>query len=180
MSVDAISTVKSEKRWAWAMIGVAAIMLFAILWAGLAMHMNPPSNIETVDPNTLHVAGEFVESNLGTHVDAGGKITTRIVTSQFSFAPECVVVPQDMQVTFRFASPDVLHGLLVVGTNINTMVVPGYVSQVHTVLSTPGEMQMPCHEFCGLGHTQMVARVRVVPIADFKPDANGRVSCAEQ
>ena len=63
----------------------------------------------------------------------------------------------------RFASPDVIHGILVTGTNVNTMVVPGYVSQVHTVFRTTGDLLMPCHEFCGFGHSQMWARVRVVP-----------------
>jgi len=177
MAVDEISAVQNERRWALAMGGVAAVTLAAIVWAGLGLHMNPPSNIETVDPNTLHVAGEFAENNLGTHVDSAGKITTRIVTAQFAFVPECVVVPQDMQVTFRLASPDVIHGLIVVGTNVNTMVVPGFVSQVHTVFDKPGDLLMPCHEFCGLGHGQMVAHVRVVPIADFRPDGDGRVTC---
>jgi len=78
----------------------------------------------------------------------------------------------------RLASPDVIHGILVSGTNVNTMVVPGYVSQVHTVFRTTGNLLMPCHEFCGLGHSQMLARVRVVPPADFQPDAEGRMSCA--
>ena len=56
----------------------------------------------------------------------------------------------------RLASPDVIHGILVAGTNVNTMVVPGYVSQVHTVFRTTGDLLMPCHEFCGFGHSQML------------------------
>ena len=56
-----------------------------------------------------------------------------------------------------------IHGILVAGTNVNTMVVPGYVSQVHTVFRKTGDLLMPCHEFCGFGHSQMWARVRVVP-----------------
>jgi cytochrome c oxidase subunit 2 len=150
------------------------------VFAALAMHLNPPSNIETVDPTTLHVTGEFTEGNLGTQVAPGGEIVTRIVTAQFAFQPSCVVVPQGTPVTFRFASPDVIHGVMIVGTNINTMVVPGYVSQLHTQFRYTGEMLMPCHEFCGLGHSQMLAHVRVVPKADFKPDADRKVTCAEK
>ncbi|MBY0509206.1 MAG: hypothetical protein K2P94_03550 [Rhodospirillaceae bacterium] len=181
MAVDEISTVRSERIWTYAMVAVAAVMLVAIVHAGIAQHFGTPSNsIETVDPNTLHLAGEFVSENLGTRVGLDGKITTRVVTTQFAFAPDCVVVPQHMQVTLRAASPDVLHGLMIMGTNVNTMVVPGYVSQVHTVFDKTGEMLMPCHEFCGLGHSQMVARVRVVPLEDFQPDEQGRVSCADR
>jgi len=36
---------------------------------------------------------------------------------------------------------------------------------------------MPCHEYCGLGHSEMSATVRVVPPGDFKPDSQGGVSC---
>ncbi len=79
--------------------------------------------------------------------------------------------------TLRFATPDVIHGILVTGTNVNTMVVPGYVSQVHTVFTRTGDLLMPCHEFCGLGHSQMWATVKVVPPGEFKPDTQGRVVC---
>lgn len=178
MAVDEYSIARSEQRWAVAMVAVSAVMLVAILHGAIAMHLNPPSNIEMIDPATLHVSGEFVESNLGTEVAPNGDVVTRIVTAQFAFEPSCVVVPQDTSVTFRLASPDVIHGIEVVGTNVNTMVVPGYVSRVQTKFKDVGDKLMPCHEFCGLGHGQMLARVRVVPKSDFKPDAKGRVSCA--
>src|SRR6185436_17598900 len=106
--------------------------LSAIVYAAVAMHLTPPSNIETIDPAMLHVAGEFTEENLGTSVGNKGEIVTRIVTAQFAFQPACVVVPQDTPLVLRLASPDVIHGIMVVGTNVNTMVVPGYVSQVRT------------------------------------------------
>lgn len=180
MAVDELSVSRSEQRWAVAMVVVTAVMLVAIVHGAVALHVNPPSNIETVDPETLHVSGEFTEDNLGTRVERNDEITTRIVTAQFAFEPACVIVPQNTPVTFRFASPDVIHGIMVVGTNVNTMVVPGYVSRVRTKFAQTGEMLMPCHEFCGLGHSQMVAHVRVVPKADFKPDADGRVRCAAE
>jgi hypothetical protein len=80
-------------------------------------------------------------------------------------------------VTLRFASPDVIHGVLVTGTNVNTMIVPGYVAQVHTVFRKTGDLLAPCHEFCGLGHSQMLGRVRVVPRDQFRPGPDGRVAC---
>src|SRR3954470_7972128 len=169
--------VRSELRWALAVIGFVAILFALTLVAALALHRNPPSNAERIDPKTLHLTGEFTESNLGTRVEANGQITTRIVATQFAFVPNCVVLPEGREVTLRLASPDVIHGILVAGTNVNTMVVPGYVSQVHTVFRTTGDLLMPCHEFCGLGHSQMWARVRVVPAAQFRPDAQGIAPC---
>lgn len=169
---------RTELRWAIVVAGVVALIMGAILFAGMSMHINPPSNIERVDPKTLHMSGEFTEANLGTRVDPRGQITTRMVTTQFAFVPACVVVPANTPVTMRFVSPDVIHGILVTGTNVNTMVVPGYVAQVHTTFTKTGDLLMPCHEFCGFGHSQMLARVRVVPREAFRPGPDGRVNCA--
>jgi len=169
---------RSELRWAAIVGGFVMVTMGLTLFAALALHRNPPSNLERIDPKTLHLSGEFTEPNLGTKVESNGQVTTRIVATQFAFVPNCVVVPEDREVTLRFASPDVIHGILVSGTNVNTMVVPGYVSQVHTIFRTTGNLLMPCHEFCGLGHSQMLAHVRVVPQSEFRPDAQGRANCA--
>jgi cytochrome c oxidase subunit 2 len=168
---------RTELRWTAVVVGVVTVIMLAIIYAGVIHHINPPSNIEPIDPKTLHLTGEFTEGNLGTTVDSGGQVTSRIVATQFAFQPQCIVLPANRTVTLRFATPDVIHGILVTGTNVNTMVVPGYVSQVHTVFTTTGDLLMPCHEYCGLGHSQMWATVRVVPEATFKPDAQGRVTC---
>jgi cytochrome c oxidase subunit 2 len=177
MALTEHDVVRSELRWSVAVGGFVVVLFALTLFAALALHRNPPSNAEQIDPKTLHLQGEFTEPNLGTRVEANGRITARIVTTQFAFIPDCVVLPEGREVTLRFASPDVIHGILVAGTNVNTMIVPGYVSQVHTVFRTTGNLLMPCHEFCGLGHSQMWARVRVVPPDQFRPDAEGRVSC---
>jgi len=169
--------VRSELRWAAVSIGVVSLIMLALIYAGIVHHINPPSNIEPIDPKTLHLSGEFTEANLGTRVSAEGQVTSRIVATQFTFQPRCIVLPANQRVTLRFATPDVIHGILVTGTNVNTMIVPGYVSQVHTVFTRTGELLMPCHEYCGLGHSEMFATLRVVPASEFKPDAQGRVSC---
>src|SRR5580704_1757712 len=158
----------SELRWSAVVAGAVGIIFAAILYAAMALHANPPSNIETIDPKTLHLSGEFTESNLGTRVEADGQVTSRIVAAQFTFVPQCVVVPKNRPVTLRFSSPDVIHGILVTGTNVNTMVVPGYVAQVHTEFTETGDLLMPCHEFCGLGHSEMWANIQVLSAAEFK------------
>ena len=56
---------------------------------------------------------------------------------------------------FRLTSADVVHGFLLPDTNVNTMVVPGFVAEVRTNLAKPGDYIMPCHELCGPGHHAM-------------------------
>lgn len=172
--------IRIELRWAAVVGGVVALIFAAIVWAALAMGVNPPSNGDLADPKTLHLSNEFTEANLGTKVETNGQVTARVVAAQFQFTPSCVVLPEGRRVTLRFSSPDVIHGILVSGTNVNTMIVPGYVSQVHTIFRKTGDLLMPCHEFCGLGHSQMLGTVRVVPAAAFHPGPDGRVSCDQR
>jgi cytochrome c oxidase subunit 2 len=170
----------TELIWAFGVGILIAATLSMIVFTALTRDINPPSNLERIDPKTLHLSGEFAEQNLGTTVGADGSVTTRVIATQFMFAPRCIAVPQGVRVTLRFASPDVIHGLLVTGTNVNTMVVPGFVSQVHTEFNSTGDLLMPCHEYCGLGHSEMWATVQVLPANEFKPDREGRVSCAKR
>ena len=180
MAIGEDAILKSEARWAMVVGGIVVIILGAILYAALAMHINPPSNREYVDPKTLHLSAEFTEANLGTRVDPNGQIVARIIATQFEFVPSCIVLPANRDVTLRFTTPDVIHGILVTGTNVNTMVMPGYVAQVHTRFTKTGDLLMPCHEFCGLGHSQMLATVRVVPPEDFRPGPDGRMACGNR
>jgi cytochrome c oxidase subunit 2 len=169
---------RAEQRWTIIAVIAVSVIMLAVIYAGVVMHINPPSNIERLDPQSLHLSAEFTEANLGTKVEANGQITARVVTTQFAFVPRCILLPADTPVTIRLSSPDVIHGILVSGTNVNTMVVPGYISQVHTVFRRTGDLLMPCHEYCGLGHSEMMATVRVVPKDAFRPGPDGRATCA--
>lgn len=171
---------QTEMLWAFGVGIFVAAALGMIVFTALSMSVNPPSNVERIDPKTLHLSGEFAEQNLGTTVGADGSVTVRAIATQFMFAPHCIAVPANRRVTLRFASPDVIHGLLITGTNVNTMVVPGFVAQVHTEFTRTGDLLMPCHEYCGLGHSEMWATVQVLRQDQFNPGPDGRVSCAQR
>ena len=171
---------RTELLWAFGVGVFIAAALSMILFTALTISVNPPSNVERLDPKTLHLSGEFAEQNLGTTVGSDGTVTVRAIATQFMFVPKCIAVPANRPVTLRFASPDVIHGLLITGTNVNTMVVPGYVAQIHTEFKKSGDLLMPCHEYCGLGHSEMWATVQVVPDDQFKPGSDGRVACAKR
>jgi cytochrome c oxidase subunit II len=81
--------------------------------------------------------------------------------------PDCAKVPVDTPVKFRLTSTDVIHGSLLPATNVNTMVMPGFVAEVRTKFNRAGVYNMPCHEFCGDGHHGMWARVSVLPKEQF-------------
>ena len=171
---------RTELLWAFGVGVFIAAALSMILFTALTISVNPPSNVERLDPKTLHLSGEFAEQNLGTTVGSDGTVTVRAIATQFMFVPKCIAVPANRPVTLRFASPDVIHGLLITGTNVNTMVVPGYVAQIHTEFKKSGDLLMPCHEYCGLGHSEMWSTVQVMPEDQFKPGPDGRVACAKR
>ena len=153
----------------WATISVAILVLLVAMATFAALHQGamPQSRVETVDPRTLHLGGEFIESNLGSALEPDGSVTVRGIGQQYSFTPSCMVLPTNTLITLRATSADVVHGFLITGTDINLMLVPGYIASLPARFETPGERTMPCHEFCGLGHEGMWGRIRIVDKAAF-------------
>jgi cytochrome c oxidase subunit 2 len=100
----------TELLWAFGAGVFIAAALGMIIFTALMMSINPPSNVERIDPKTLHLSGEFVEHNLGTVVGPDGKVIVRAIATQFMFVPRCIAVPAKRLVTLRFATPDVIHG----------------------------------------------------------------------
>lgn len=156
-----------ERRWATISVIIIVVLAGLAAFAGIQHATMPQARVETIDPTILHLGGEFVESNLGSAVEPDGSVTVRAIGQQYSFTPQCMVVPTNTLITFRATSPDVLHGFLIEGTNINTMLVPGYISNLTARFNEPGEHRMPCQEFCGVGHEGMWAKLKVVDKTDF-------------
>ena len=169
----------AERRWAYVVGAITVAILAMMIFTGLHYAAMPPSRVETVDVKTLHLRGEFVENNLGTAVEADGRVVVRLVAQQYSFTPQCIVVPAGSPVTFRGTSSDAIHGFVVGRTNANTMLIPGFVSTFTTTFTKTGEQLMPCHEYCGTGHEAMWARVQVIPREEFlaRAASTERMSC---
>lgn len=155
--------VRTERRWFWVVTSALVLLVAVISVTAATDNLHPPSNEQFIDPASVYQSPEFSEANLGTAIAADGTATVRMIAQQYSFVPQCVTVPQGAPVTFRLTSADVIHGFIVAGTNVNTMVVPGWVSDVTGTFPAAGTFRMPCHEFCGFGHAGMAAEVRVVP-----------------
>jgi cytochrome c oxidase subunit 2 len=172
----------AERRWAIIVMLIIAMLLAMMVFTGLHWASMPPSRVETIDPRKLHISGEFVEDNLGTTLGADGKVIVRLIAQQYSFEPQCLVVPAGMPVTFRATSTDAVHGFVVDKSNANVMLVPGFIATFTTRFDKAGERLMPCHEYCGTGHGAMWGRVQVMVAEEFLAKARGgeRVSCVRR
>lgn len=96
-----------------------------------------------------------------------------VVAYQFGFTPDPIVVPENSTVTFYVTSRDVIHGFEVVGTNANTMVVPGEVSELTVEVGEPQEYGLLCNEYCGPGHHVMEGKVHVVSQSEYEERTAG-------
>lgn len=175
------SVERVEHRWATVAIAILVLLVAIATFAGLHLAAMPQSRVETVDPRKLHLGGEFIDSNLGSAVEPDGSVTVRLIGQQYSFTPSCILLPTGTRITFRATSADVVHGFLIDRSNINLMLVPGYISSLQARFDAPGERLMPCHEFCSVGHEGMWGRVKIIEAAAFArlAAARRRLSCVE-
>ncbi|WP_028137481.1 cytochrome c oxidase subunit II [Bradyrhizobium japonicum] len=171
--------VRTERRWATISVIIIVVLAVMAAFAGIHQVTMPQARVETIDPTRLHLSGEFVESNLGSVLEPNGAVTVRAIGQQYSFTPTCILVPAQTPITLRATSADVVHGILVQGTNVNTMLVPGYVSEQLMRFEKPGDHLMPCQEFCSFGHEGMWGKVKVIDKEEFvaKSKSGGRLSC---
>ena len=151
-----------ERKWVWLSLFIAFALGGMLGFYAFANNIHPPSNVETIDSTRLHLTEEFAEDNLGVRTNDDGSLTVTMVAARYGFYPPRIEVPVDTQVTFRMASADVLHGVHVPTTNLATMIVPGYISEVTTTFRKTGEFSLLCNEYCGLGHDSMWSRLVVV------------------
>ena len=170
---------RTERRWATIAVIIMIVLASIAAVAGIHQATMPQPRVEIIDPTRLHLSGEFTESNLGTVVEPDGAVTVRAIGQQYSFTPSCILVPAETPMLLRATSADVVHGIMIQGTNINTMLVPGYVSEQSMRFDKTGDYLMPCQEFCSFGHEGMWGKVRVIDKAEFASRAKngGRLSC---
>ncbi len=167
-----------------AQFGLAVLVIsFALLATRLNEVDVPLARImagkNRVDPQQLHLKGEFVESNLGTAQGRDGSITVRLIAEQFLFVPHCVLVPAGVAVHLRITSADVVHKFSVSGLDYEAEATPGAVTEAALNFPRAGDYDVPCREFCGAGHYAMRSQVRAVPREQFRnlrPEE--RVTCA--
>ena len=148
-----------ERYWMWTASAMIVLFMSAIVLTAISGAAHPPSHVETVNPETLTIQGEFATPGVTRRSD--GRTTVVMRAELYVFRPNVVRVPAGEPVTFRITSPDVLHGFQIVGTNVNATVAPGYVSEVTTRFAQPGEYLVVCNEYCGLAHHLMQGTVIV-------------------
>ncbi len=78
-----------------------------------------------------------------------------------------LVVPLNKAVKLNLYSPDVIHSLYIPAFRIKEDVVPGKDNYMWFIAQQPGTYDILCTVYCGLRHSYMEAKAKVVPEADY-------------
>jgi cytochrome c oxidase subunit II len=134
------------------------LVLFGLAAMAINMfHVGLPTCLTDIKP---FQKGELI-AHSPTHYEL------RYVAKMWDFEPKEVTVPAGSTIDIYVSTPDVTHGLILLGTNLNLMAVPGVVNYARVKLDQARTYQLLCHEYCGTGHERMAANLRVVDAATF-------------
>ena len=150
-----------ELAWILPSIAIPVGMLAALTVTAFGAGMHLPSVAGRVSPTKVAQTAPFDQPGL---VQVGpDRYEVRMTSQIWSYAPNEIRVPAGSTVTFVATSKDVIHGLFIPGTKVNAMLLPGQVTRVSARFDKPGEYPLLCHEYCGIAHHTMWARVIVEP-----------------
>src|SRR3954447_4486751 len=131
----------------------SAAMLALIGYAALRLGISVPGCVTDVKPFTKD---ELIQV-------APGRYEAHVVSKMWAFKPSPMKVPKGSVVDFYLTAQDVVHGFYIDGTDVNLTAVPNAVTYAQAHFDKPGKYQVICHEFCGLGHQDMVGVIEVAP-----------------
>lgn len=78
-----------------------------------------------------------------------------------------LTLPKDATVVLSLTSVDVIHAFWVPEFRIKQDATPGFTRRITLVPTMEGEFPLRCAEFCGAGHSAMLAKVTVLEAAAF-------------
>jgi cytochrome c oxidase subunit II len=148
------------ERW-WLTFGISMLVIFLALigFAAFADNINPPTDMQQIDPTKVAHTPPFDKPGLRKLPD--GSYEAYYIAEVFTFVPAVLNVPAGSKVTFYVTSADVVHGFFIPGTDINMMAVPGWVNEETHTFTKTGEYLLICHEYCGIEHQNMFAKIEV-------------------
>ena len=161
---------KSNKiHWSEIAVGILVASLL-IMFVGLLIYSYAFLNIKI--PACLTATQPFEKGEVISRYDPftfREKYEVHIVARMWQFEPSDIYVRAGVKVEFYLSSADVTHGFHIVGTSVNLTAVPGALNYSSVTFDKPGEYRILCHEYCGIGHHNMMGKIVVLP-AGYKGD----------
>jgi cytochrome c oxidase subunit 2 len=121
---------------------ILVLIMFYFGWAGFAPMRNVPD-----DAMTITAIGRMWEWEF----DYGNGMKSKDL-----------VVPVNKAVRVNLKSEDVNHSLFIPAFRVKEDVIPGYSNYLWFIPTMPGEYEILCTEYCGLLHSSMLAKAKVL------------------
>ncbi|MCU0362410.1 MAG: cytochrome c oxidase subunit II [Bacteroidales bacterium] len=132
----------------WTVIPLAIVMVMFIYgWRGFAPMRKAPADAMVVTAIGRMWEWEF---------DYGNGIRT-----------QDLVLPVNKAVRINLKSEDVNHSLFIPAFRVKEDVIPGYETFLWFIPTTVGEYEILCTEYCGLLHSSMLAKAKILEQGDY-------------
>jgi len=151
-----------EKIWIGISLATMAAFFIVLVTLAIASDVNPPSTDGlTIDPAKVSQTPPFDKPGL--HQIGPRLYEAYYVGQVFQWSPNEITIPAGSTVRFFVTSVDVVHGFSIPDANVNAEIMPGWVSEVEHTFARPGDYLIICNQYCGAGHANMYAHVKVTP-----------------
>ncbi len=134
----------------WTILPLVIVM--GLFFVGLSGFMN--ASVAPSDSYEVQVTGERW---LWTFIYPNGAIS-----------PSRLVVPKGKPVRMVMSSKDVIHSFYVPEFRIKRDVIPGQYTSIWFEATEVGKYTLECAEYCGTGHSDMLATIEVMEPEQFK------------
>ncbi len=154
---------KYEKAWIGFSVAMIIIFAAAVTTSAFVIGIQLPAPVARVDSRLVATPGATIFGEPGVRELAPHHLEARVLARTWQFDPREIRVKVGDTVTFFYTSQDVIHGVKLMGSNVNMMIIPGQVSRLSATFEKAGTFKFLCHEYCGLGHHTMYGEVIVEP-----------------
>ncbi|HEX8681253.1 MAG TPA: cytochrome c oxidase subunit II [Ardenticatenaceae bacterium] len=124
---------------------------------------------------TIYSLDEFRKLNLDTTIEGAREVN--VIGQQFFWTFEhpaaglretnTLTLEEGVPVSLHITGVDVIHAFWVPEFRVKQDATPGYVRTINLTPTSVGKYPLRCAEFCGTGHSQMLAEVQVLSAADY-------------
>lgn len=146
-------------------IGWTVATALILLFVGIASYqvMAQPAVTSTPQMSTEKPANATNVTVIGQQFLWTFKYPGENVTSRST-----LVLPANQTVYLNITSRDVIHSVHIPGLGLKQDAIPGQYNTLRTTPTGQGTYQLYCAEFCGAGHSQMTATVKVVSYEEYQ------------
>jgi cytochrome c oxidase subunit 2 len=162
-----------EKVWIVAAVLLILAFIGTVTYGALGPGVRMVSNEGGIVPEPSKPVESSSFKEPGVYKTGPNTYDAYVLARQFVYRPRKITIPANSTVTFHLTSPDVIHGFEIVGTNVNTMVIPGRIGKFTVKFDQAKTYGLLCHEYCGVGHHLMEGQVEVVSQSQFDATEEG-------